>query len=52
MASRSLAATAADEEVDVACNPSLADRADRVDKLLEDRCRRADVGIIEAPVPG
>ncbi len=28
---------------------SLADLAERVDRLLEERCRRAEVGMIEAP---
>lgn len=31
--------------------PSLTDRAERLDRLLLDLCRRAEVGMMEAPVP-
>lgn len=52
LASLSLGAATPDTDVTVALDtPSLADRAERADKLLLDLCRRADVGIIDAPVP-
>lgn len=54
---RSLSRGAATPETDVLAasrslaTVSLAERADLVDRLLEERCLRAEVGIIEAPVP-
>ena len=31
------------------CRASLADLAERVDRFEDDRCRRADIGMIDAP---
>lgn len=51
----SLSLGAATPDTDVAAasltTASLAERAERVDRLLEDLCLRAEVGIIDAPVP-
>lgn len=51
LVSLSRGAATPETEVVVFETPSLADRAERVERLLLDLCLRADVGIILAPVP-